>query len=84
MLDDLTRSLLDVLPRGGQYDLAVVQDVETAMHALTIRVDGEEHRPGIGYETPEQFEYDREQIANYLVTRKQRGGCGGCGSCSCG
>ena len=83
MIDDLTRSLLDGLPRGGQYDLSVVHDPETAMHALTISIDGEQHRPGIGYETPEQFEYDREQIATYLVTRKQKS-CGGCGSCRCG
>jgi hypothetical protein len=83
MIDDVTRSLLDNLPRGGQYDLSVVPDADTAMQALTVTIDGTTHHPGIGYDTPEQFEYDREQIATYLVTRKQRG-CGGCGGCSCG
>jgi len=83
MIDDLTRSLLDSLPRGGRYDLSVVADPQTAMQALQITIDGETHRPGIGYETLEQFEYDREQISSYLVTRKQKG-CGGCGNCSCG
>ena len=82
MIDQETRSLLDNLPRGAQYDLCVEHDPETDLHALTITIDGEAFRPGIGYESSDHFEFDREQIANYLVTRKQ-GSCGGCGSCRC-
>jgi hypothetical protein len=52
------------------------------MQALTVTIDGYGHQPGIGYESPEQFEFDREQIAAYLVSRSQK--CGGCGQCSCG
>ncbi|AYH42776.1 hypothetical protein [Azoarcus sp. DN11] len=82
MIDDVTRSLLDSLPRGGRYDLSVAHDPASDLHALTIVIDGETFQPGIGYESSDDFEFDRDQIAAYLVTRKQK--CGGCGSCSCG
>ncbi len=82
MIDETTRSLLDSLPRSDRYDLSVVRDPANELHALAIVIDGQTHLPGIGYESPEQFEFDREQIASYLLTRKQS--CGGCGSCRCG
>ena len=83
MIDEETRALLDSLPRAAQYDLAVEHDPETDLHALAITIEGQTYRPGIGYESADHFELDRDQIANYLVTRKQ-GSCGGCGSCRCG
>lgn len=81
MIDDVTRSLLDSLPRGGSYALSVAHDAASDMHALTIVIDGQAFQPGIGYESSDDFEFDREQIAEYLVTRKQK--CGGCGTCRC-
>ena len=83
MIDEVTRSLLDSLPRGASYDLSVAHDAESNLHALTIVIDGESFRPGIGYESSDDFEFDRDQIAEYLVTRKQKGSCGGCGGCRC-
>ena len=82
MIDQMTRSLLESLPRSEAYELSVARDPDTGMQALTVTIDGYGHQPGIGYESPEQFEFDREQIAAYLVSRSQK--CGGCGQCSCG
>lgn len=84
MLDEVTCSVLDALPRGSDYQLSLEPNPDAGMLALMVSIDGEPHAVGIAYENEHQFEADREQIGAYLIERKQKSGCGGCGSCRCG